>query len=193
MSENSNMTHHLQNNRSANALNRLADEKSLYLRQHKDNPVNWYGWCDQAFIDARERGVSVMISIGYAACHWCHVMAHESFADPETAALINQNFVAVKIDREERPDLDALYMKAVTLMGVDGGWPLTIFVTPDRIPFWGGTYFPPTPRYGRPSFRQILQQIAEIYRNEPERVAIVAQQMQDSLQQTTGSRKLTNT
>ena len=180
-------------NRTLNKHNHLGDEKSLYLRQHKDNPVNWYGWCDQAFTEAHERGVAVMVSIGYAACHWCHVMAHESFADPDTASLINQNFVAVKIDREERPDLDALYMKAVTLMGVDGGWPLTIFLTPDRIPFWGGTYFPPTPRFGRPSFRQILQQIAEIYRDDSERVASVAAQMQESLQQTSGSRKLIST
>ncbi|MDI9350142.1 MAG: thioredoxin domain-containing protein [Candidatus Symbiobacter sp.] len=161
--------------------NRLATEKSLYLRQHGDNPVDWYPWGDAAFEAARQRGVAVMVSIGYAACHWCHVMAHESFADDDTAAMINANFVAVKIDREERPDLDSIYMRAVAMMGVDGGWPLTLFVTPDRVPFWGGTYFPPTPRYGRPSFRQVLENIAEIYASDPERIATVTQQMQASL------------
>ena len=161
--------------------NRLHHETSLYLRQHRDNPVYWYGWCDAAFDAAKSRNLPVMISIGYAACHWCHVMAHESFEDKATADFINENFIAIKIDREERPDLDALYMKAVTMLGVDGGWPLTVFVNADRVPFWGGTYFPPTPRYGRPSFRQVLQQISDIYHKDPDRISDIAAQMKHAL------------
>src|SRR5580692_8494947 len=123
-------------------MNRLADATSPYLRQHKDNPVDWYPWGDEAFAAARELDRPLLISIGYSSCHWCHVMAHESFEDPETAAAINAAFIAVKVDREERPDVDALYMDAVQALTGAGGWPLTIFVDPAGRPFFGGTYFP---------------------------------------------------
>src|SRR5215213_4750608 len=146
--------------------NHLADETSPYLLQHQHNPVDWRPWGPEALAEAESTGKPILLSVGYAACHWCHVMAHESFEDPETAALMNALFVNIKVDREERPDIDALYMNALHLLGEHGGWPLTMFLTPDGEPFWGGTYFPPEPRYGRPSFRQVLQGIAEAYRAE---------------------------
>jgi len=137
-------------------VNRLAGSTSPYLRQHADNPVDWWPWIPEAFAEAKRRNVPVHLSIGYAACHWCHVMARESFSDPETAALLNRDFVSIKVDREERPEVDQIYMRALHALGEQGGWPLTMFLTPDAEPFWGGTYFPPEPRYGRPSFRQVL-------------------------------------
>ncbi|MBX6322708.1 MAG: thioredoxin domain-containing protein [Rhodospirillaceae bacterium] len=152
-------------------VNRLARETSPYLLQHKDNPVDWYPWGPEAFAAARRDNKPILLSVGYAACHWCHVMAHESFEDPETAALMNALFVNIKVDREERPDLDTIYQHALALLGQQGGWPLTMFLTPDGEPFWGGTYFPPAERYGRPAFSQVLTAIAEIYRREPEKVA----------------------
>jgi len=151
--------------------NLLDLETSPYLLQHKENPVHWQPWGDAALREAKERNVPVLLSIGYAACHWCHVMAHESFEDAETAAVMNANFVNVKIDREERPDLDIVYQTALALMGEQGGWPLTMFLTPDGAPFYGGTYFPPAPAYGRPAFRDLLESIARIYREEPDKVA----------------------
>src|SRR5271168_4401006 len=123
--------------------NALAQESSPYLRQHAGNPVDWLPWGEQAFARSRARDVPVLVSIGYAACHWCHVMEHESFADEQTAALMNEHFVCVKVDREERPDVDALYMEAVQSMTGHGGWPLNVFLTPEQLPFYGGTYFPP--------------------------------------------------
>src|SRR3546814_712027 len=126
--------------------NRLADETSPYLLQHADNPVHWHAWGEAALAAAREGDRPVLLSIGYAACHWCHVMAHESFEDPAVAAVMNELFVNIKVDREERPDLDAIYQQALALMGEQGGWPLTMFCTPDGKPFWGGTYFPPVAR-----------------------------------------------
>lgn len=143
--------------------NRLAQEKSPYLLQHAGNPVHWQPWDDTALREAKESGKPILLSIGYAACHWCHVMAHESFEDQETAALMNRLFVNIKVDREERPDIDHIYMTALHALGEQGGWPLTMFLTPEAVPFWGGTYFPPQPRWGRPSFRQILQGAAHAF------------------------------
>jgi uncharacterized protein len=144
-------------------MNRLAQETSPYLLQHADNPVDWYPWGEEAFERAREEDKPVLLSVGYAACHWCHVMEHESFEDEETAALMNERFVCVKVDREERPDVDGLYMEAVVTMTGHGGWPMTVFLTPDGRPFYGGTYFPPEPRFNMPSFRQLLAAIDEAY------------------------------
>jgi hypothetical protein len=144
-------------------VNRLAQETSPYLLQHADNPVDWYPWGDEALARAREEGKPLLLSVGYAACHWCHVMEHESFEDEETAALMNERFVCVKVDREERPDVDGLYMEAVVALTGHGGWPLTVFLTPDGRPFWGGTYFPPEPRHGLPGFRQVLSAIADAF------------------------------
>ncbi len=145
-------------------MNRLADETSPYLLQHASNPVDWYPWGDEAFARAREEDKPILLSVGYAACHWCHVMEHESFEDADTAALMNELFVSVKVDREERPDVDGLYMEAVLALAGHGGWPMTVFLTPDGRPFWGGTYFPPEPRLGLPSFRQVLIALADAYR-----------------------------
>ena len=144
-------------------MNRLAQETSPYLLQHADNPVDWYPWGDEALERAKAEDKPILLSVGYAACHWCHVMEHESFEDPETAALMNERFVCVKVDREERPDVDGLYMEAVVTMTGQGGWPMTVFLTPDGRPFYGGTYFPPEPRYNIPSFRQILLAVSEAY------------------------------
>ena len=144
-------------------MNRLAETTSPYLRQHADNPVDWYPWGLEAFARARAEDRPVLLSVGYAACHWCHVMAHESFEDQDTAALMNARFINIKVDREERPDIDAIYQKVVQLMGQGGGWPLTVFLTPDQRPFYGGTYFPPLPNYGRPSFRQVLLALSDLW------------------------------
>jgi uncharacterized protein len=146
-------------------VNRLAAESSPYLLQHADNPVDWYPWGEEAFERARAEDKPVLLSVGYAACHWCHVMEHESFEDPETAALMNERFVCVKVDREERPDVDGLYMDAVVTMTGHGGWPMTVFLTPDGRPFFGGTYFPPEPRYNMPSFSQLLLAVDQAYRD----------------------------
>ncbi|MGQ7794405.1 thioredoxin domain-containing protein, partial [Faunimonas sp. B44] len=144
-------------------MNRLSTATSPYLLQHADNPVDWWQWSPEAFAAARERKVAVHLSIGYAACHWCHVMAAESFSDPETAALLNRAFVNIKVDREERPDVDQIYMRALQSMGQQGGWPLTMFLSPEGEPFWGGTYFPPEPRWGRPSFRQVATSVSKAW------------------------------
>lgn len=138
-------------------VNRLANATSPYLLQHADNPVDWQPWGPEAFAEAERRGVPVLLSVGYAACHWCHVMAHESFEDAALAQYLNGEFVAVKVDREERPDVDAVYMEAVQAATGQGGWPMTVFLTPDKEPFYFGTYFPPEPRHGMPSFRQVLE------------------------------------
>lgn len=152
------------------AENLLRDASSPYLLQHADNPVHWRVWGPDALAEAQALDRPILLSIGYAACHWCHVMAHESFEDPETAALMNALYVNIKVDREERPDIDALYMNALHLLGEQGGWPMTMFLTPRAEPFWGGTYFPPEPRYGRPSFRQVLQGVATAHREEAGKV-----------------------
>jgi uncharacterized protein len=150
--------------------NRLANETSPYLLQHVDNPVEWYPWGEEALRRARDEGKPILLSIGYAACHWCHVMAHESFEDPETAAIMNRHFINVKVDREERPDLDSIYMSAVVAMTGQGGWPMTVALTPDGKPFFGGTYFPKTPRYGIPSFQQLLLALVNAWQNQREEV-----------------------
>jgi len=146
-------------------VNRLAQETSPYLLQHADNPVDWYPWGEEALARAREEDKPILLSVGYAACHWCHVMAHESFEDETTAALLNEQFVAVKVDREERPDVDSVYMDAVVSLTGHGGWPMTVFLTPTGEPFFGGTYYPPEPRHGLPSFAQLLQAVAEAWRD----------------------------
>ena len=145
-------------------MNRLAQETSPYLLQHADNPVDWYPWGDEAFEKARTEDKPVLLSVGYSACHWCHVMEHESFEDDETAALMNDRFVNIKVDREERPDVDSLYMDAVVALTGHGGWPMTVFLTPEGEPFLGGTYYPPEPRHGLPSFRQVLTAVSDAYR-----------------------------
>ena len=162
--------------------NRLAEETSPYLLQHKDNPVHWWPWGEAAFAEAKQGGRPVLLSVGYAACHWCHVMAHESFEDPEIAALMNQLFVNIKVDREERPDVDALYMAALHELGEQGGWPLTMFLTPDGEPFWGGTYFPKAPLYGRASFPHVLREISRIYRDEGDKIRNNADALKSALQ-----------
>src|SRR2546429_132539 len=144
--------------------NRLANASSPYLEQHKDNPVDWWPWGPEAFEEAAARDAPLLISVGYAACHWCHVMAHESFEDPATARIMNEHFVCVKVDREERPDIDAIYMDAVQAMTGQGGWPMTVFLTPDGEPFYAGTYFPPEDRHGMPGFPRLLLAIAETWR-----------------------------
>jgi uncharacterized protein YyaL (SSP411 family) len=151
-------------------MNRLSQEISPYLLQHKDNPVHWRAWGAEALAEAKSEDKPILLSVGYAACHWCHVMAHESFENDEIAALMNALFVNIKVDREERPDIDGIYQSALALMGERGGWPLTMFLTPDGEPFWGGTYFPPAARYGRPGFPQLLMAIAEAYRSDKAKV-----------------------
>jgi len=150
--------------------NQLGAETSPYLLQHKDNPVHWRPWGEAALKEAKAANKPILLSVGYAACHWCHVMAHESFEDEATAAVMNDLFVNIKVDREERPDVDAIYMSALHQLGEQGGWPLTMFLTPDAEPFWGGTYFPPQDRYGRPGFVSVLNTIARVYREEPDKV-----------------------
>ncbi|NRA01518.1 MAG: thioredoxin domain-containing protein [Myxococcales bacterium] len=161
--------------------NRLADETSAYLRQHRDNPVDWYPWSPEPWERARREQRPVLVSIGYASCHWCHVMEHESFADLETAALMNQELVSIKVDREERPDVDQIYMESVVRLTGSGGWPLNVFCTPDGRPFFGGTYFPPDRAHGRPSWRELVTRIARVFREDPERVEANASQILEAL------------
>ena len=161
--------------------NRLTDSTSPYLQQHADNPVDWWEWGPEAFDEARRRGVPVFVSIGYSACHWCHVMAHESFEDEATAAFLSDNFVSVKVDREERPDVDAVYMDATVALTGHGGWPMSVFVDPDGRPFYAGTYFPPGPRHGMPSFRQILEAIADSWQQRREEVEGAAERITRAL------------
>jgi uncharacterized protein YyaL (SSP411 family) len=151
-------------------MNRLPQASSPYLLQHRDNPVHWWEWGPEALTEAKRLDRPILISIGYAACHWCHVMAHESFEDPDVAAVMNELFVNIKVDREERPDVDHVYMSALHLLGEPGGWPLTMFLTPGGEPFWGGTYFPKEPRFGRPGFVGVLREISRLYHAEPERI-----------------------
>jgi uncharacterized protein len=174
--------------------NRLALATSPYLLQHADNPVHWWSWSDEAFAAAAERQVPVFLSVGYAACHWCHVMAHESFEDTQTAFVINEHFVPIKVDREERPDVDAVYMQATQALTGQGGWPMSVFLTPDRKPFYAGTYFPPTPRHGLPSFQQVLQAIIEAWRDRQSEILLSASEIARRLstpQTPTGAQTLT--
>ncbi|HZU89002.1 MAG TPA: thioredoxin domain-containing protein [Stellaceae bacterium] len=162
--------------------NRLGEETSPYLLQHKDNPVHWQPWNAAALAEAKRLDKPVLLSIGYAACHWCHVMAEESFTNPEIAKLMNERFVNIKVDREERPDLDSIYQHALALLGEQGGWPLTMFLTPDGEPYWGGTYFPPEPRWGRPSFPQVLEAMSAAYAEDRDKVAQNAAALRQALQ-----------
>jgi hypothetical protein len=168
--------------------NLLAGETSPYLLQHRDNPVHWMPWGGAAFERARAEDKPILLSVGYAACHWCHVMAHESFEDEETAALMNALFVNVKVDREERPDLDQVYQQALALLGQQGGWPLTMFLTPDGEPFWGGTYFPPAARWGRPGFPDVLRGVASTYGRERDKVAGNVAALREGLARLSASR-----
>jgi uncharacterized protein YyaL (SSP411 family) len=161
--------------------NRLAHETSPYLLQHQHNPVDWWPWGPEALAEAKRTGKPILLSVGYAACHWCHVMAHESFEDEDTAALMNALFVNIKVDREERPDIDQIYMAALHLLGEQGGWPLTMFLTPDGEPVWGGTYFPKDTHYGRPAFMDVLSEVARIFRTEPDRIAHNKQALMERL------------
>jgi uncharacterized protein YyaL (SSP411 family) len=164
-------------------MNRLAQETSPYLLQHADNPVDWYPWGEEAFERSQAEDKPILLSVGYSACHWCHVMEHESFEDDETARLMNERFVNVKVDREERPDVDALYMEAVVALTGHGGWPMTIFLTPEGVPFFGGTYYPPEPRHGMPSFRDVLETISALYRERRGAVDGTASQLKEALDQ----------
>src|SRR5437588_895582 len=164
--------------------NRLIHETSPYLRQHGHNPVDWYPWGPEALARARELDRPIFLSIGYPAWHWCHVMEHESFEDPQTARILNDHFVSIKVDREERPDLDAIYMTAVQLLNEgQGGWPMSVWLTPDLKPFYAGTYFPPRDAYGRPSFRRILAAIIEAWENRREDITRSAGQITEHLHQ----------
>jgi uncharacterized protein len=167
--------------------NRLVNETSPYLLQHKDNPVDWYPWGEEALKRAREEDKPVLLSVGYSACHWCHVMERESFEDDETARMMNENFVNIKVDREERPDIDSIYMAAVQALTRHGGWPMTVFLTPDGAPFYGGTYFPPIPSRGMPSFQQLLLSVVDAYENRREEVLQNAQAVRDYLQASTAA------
>ncbi|MBM3554395.1 MAG: thioredoxin domain-containing protein, partial [Alphaproteobacteria bacterium] len=151
-------------------MNRLAGETSPYLLQHKDNPVDWWPWGPEALAEARKSRKPILLSIGYAACHWCHVMAHESFEDEATAEVMNRLFVNIKVDREERPDIDAIYMQALLLLGQHGGWPLTMFLDPEGRPFWGGTYFPNESRFGQAAFIDILHRVKEVFDQQKDAV-----------------------
>src|SRR5579884_3670547 len=162
--------------------NRLAQETSPYLRQHAHNPVDWFPWGDEALARARGLDRPIFLSIGYSACHWCHVMEHESFEDPEVAGLLNEHFVSIKVDREERPDLDQIYMTAVQLLTGQGGWPMSMFLTPDLRPFYGGTYFPPRDAYGRPSFKRLLQALADAWQKQREQINAQAGQVTEHVQ-----------
>src|ERR1044071_7733824 len=164
--------------------NHLVNENSPYLLQHANNPVDWYPWGEAALTKARTENKPIFLSIGYAACHWCHVMAHESFEDEATAAFMNDHFVNIKVDREERPDLDAIYMQATVAMTGSGGWPMSVFLTPQLKPFYAGTYFPPVPRHNMPSFRDVLAGIARTWKEQPAEADRVSEEVAEHLQQT---------
>ena len=168
--------------------NRLADETSPYLLQHKDNPVDWYSWGPEALEKAKSEDMPIFLSIGYSACHWCHVMEHESFEDEDTAGVMNALFVSIKVDREERPDLDSIYMQAVQSMTGSGGWPMSVFLTPDGRPFYGGTYYPNTPRHGMPSFVEVLKAVADAYHSRRGEVMQSASQISSRLEPPVGSK-----
>src|ERR671931_353783 len=162
--------------------NRLAQETSPYLLQLKDNPVDWYAWGEDALSRAREEDKPILLSIGYSACHWCHVMERESFEDPDTAALMNERFVSIKLDREERPDLDAIYMDACVAMNGHGGWPLNVFLTPDQVPFYAGTYFPPQERGGMPSWRRVLEAVSKAWDENRDEIRAGSRRILERLQ-----------
>src|SRR5262247_1053763 len=162
-------------------MNRLARERSPYLLQHANNPVDWYPWTDEAFAKARAEDKPIFLSIGYSTCHWCHVMEHESFEDAAIAAVMNQEFVSIKVDREERPDVDRVYMTFVQATTGSGGWPMSVWLTPELQPFYGGTYFPPGPQWGRPGFVDVLTEIGRAWREDRLKVVKSAAQIMDRL------------
>src|SRR6187549_3529445 len=161
--------------------NRLASERSPYLLQHANNPVDWRPWGEEAFEVARREEKPIFLSIGYSTCHWCHVMEHESFEDQQVADVLNRDFIAIKVDREERPDVDRVYMMFVQATTGAGGWPMSVWLTPDLKPFFGGTYFPPTSRWGRPGFVEVLKQLADAWSNERGQVTTSAEGMVERL------------
>src|SRR5471030_1392696 len=167
---------------SARHTNHLAREKSPYLLQHAFNPVDWFAWREEAFAKARAENKPIFLSIGYSTCHWCHVMERESFEDEKAAAFLNEHFVCIKVDREERPDVDKIYMTFVQSTTGSGGWPLNVFLTPELKPFFGGTYFPPDARYGRPSFLQLLQQISQLWQERRAELAASAEEIHAQLE-----------
>ena len=168
--------------------NRLAQEKSPYLLQHADNPVDWFPWGKEAFAKARQENKPIFLSIGYSTCHWCHVMAHESFENPEVAAVMNREFVNIKVDREERPDVDRVYMTFVQAMTGGGGWPMSVWLTPDLKPFVGGTYFPPQDRWGQPGFTKVLQRIADAWKQDHEKISEQGTKIIAALEQSAAAR-----
>ena len=168
--------------------NALAHETSPYLLQHRDNPVDWLPWGEEALRRARESDRPLLVSIGYSSCHWCHVMERESFEDPATAAAMNEHFVCVKVDREERPDIDAIAMEAVQMMTGHGGWPLNVFLTPEQVPFYGGTYFPPAPNHGMPAWRGVLEAVAQAWRDKRDEIREQGGRMAERLGQTAALR-----
>ena len=168
-------------------MNRLARERSPYLLQHAANPVEWYPWGDEAFARARTEDKPIFLSIGYSTCHWCHVMEHESFENPAIAAILNAGFVSIKVDREERPDVDRVYMSFVQSTTGSGGWPMSVFLTPELKPFFGGTYFPPSSRWGRPGFADLLGELDRVWKHDRARVEQAAAELFDRLRTVTGA------
>src|SRR4051812_48530556 len=164
-------------------MNRLARERSPYLLQHAHNPVDWYAWGDEAFAKSRSEDKPIFLSVGYSTCHWCHVMEHESFESEAVAAVLNEHFVSIKVDREERPDVDRVYMTFVQATTGSGGWPMSVWLTPDLQPFYGGTYFPPSVRWGRPGFIEILQEIARVWQVDRVKLMESAASMTDKLRE----------
>src|SRR5580692_901915 len=167
---------------SAKHTNRLALEKSPYLLQHAHNPVDWFAWNDEAFAKARSENKPIFLSVGYSTCHWCHVMERESFEDERVGQYLNEHFVSIKVDREERPDVDKIYMMFVQATAGSGGWPMSVFLTPDRKPFFGGTYFPPDSRHGRPGFLQVLKHVAELWQTRKNDIAESANEIHSRLE-----------
>ena len=168
-------------------MNRLARERSPYLLQHAANPVDWYAWGAEAFERARREDKPIFLSIGYSTCHWCHVMEHESFENPAIAELLNNDFVSIKVDREERPDVDRVYMSFVQATTGSGGWPMTVFLTPELKPFFGGTYFPPASKWGRPGFSDLLGELARVWKDDRPRVEEAAAELLQRLQAVTAT------
>ena len=164
--------------------NRLASETSPYLLQHANNPVDWYPWGEEALQRSKDEDKPILLSIGYSACHWCHVMERESFEDEATALLMNEHFISIKVDREERPDLDAVYMEAVQMLTGSGGWPMTVFLTPEGKPFYGGTYFPPVDRFNMPGFPRLLQSVARSYHDSRSEIDRVTNQITEQMGRT---------
>ena len=162
-------------------MNKLEKETSPYLLEHRHNPVDWHAWNENTLKKAKKENKPILLSIGYSACHWCHVMANESFENNDTAKLMNKYFINIKVDREERPDLDIIYQNALQVFGEQGGWPLTMFLTPNLEPFWGGTYFPPEDKFGRPAFKKVLETINDVYKNNKEKIKKSVDLIKDGL------------